>query len=349
MTASQVSSTTQISEQQHDIPAEDAFQQPPLELEKGSLAPSPDDWDSNPGNPKNWSPAKKRFHISVPALIGFICTFGSSIISVGFSYIIEDFHVSQEIATLTLSLYVLGIAFGPIIAAPLSEHFGRRVVYGVGFLASCLFTLGAGFSRNISSLLACRFFAGFFSGPVLSVGSGTIADILPPVERAAPITFFTGSAFFGPILAPVMGGFTVEHFSDWRWTQWLILLWATIGIVCIAMLSETHKATILKRQRQNARKQRLNGKTSPERQELRRTTSGMSKEATKKGWNEIKKVFTVLLFRPIRMLLTEPILFSLSLYISFNFGIFYAFFGGFPVSGSATMHNFKSCGLEYLV
>lgn len=319
-----------MSEQQHELPATDAFEEPPPALEKAAVAPNQDDWDTNPDNPKHWSSVKKVYHTSVPALIGFICTLGSSIITSGFSSIESDFNVSQELATLTLSLYVLGIAFGPIIAAPLSEHFGRRIVYLGGFLASCFFTLGAGFSQNFSALLACRFFAGFFSGPVLSVGSGTIADVHPPVDRATSIAVFTGTAFFGPILGPVMGGFAVEN-TSWRWTQWIILFWASLGCVGIILLNETHKGTILRRQKKQAKKDKINSQELEEDQELKRATSATSKEATKKGWNEVKNTFTVLLFRPIRMLFTEPILFSITLYISFNFGVFYAFFAGFPI------------------
>jgi hypothetical protein len=33
----------------------------------------------------------------------------------------KEFHCSREIATLGLSLFVLGLAFGPMLLGPLSE------------------------------------------------------------------------------------------------------------------------------------------------------------------------------------------------------------------------------------
>lgn len=85
----------------------------------------------------------------------------------------KKFNVSSTGALLGLSLYVLGLAFGPILAAPISETKGRRVVYLVSLPLAALFTLGAGFSNNFASLAVTRFFAGFFGSPVLAVGAGS--------------------------------------------------------------------------------------------------------------------------------------------------------------------------------
>ena len=112
----------------------------------------------------------------------------------------ERFHVSSTAALLGLSLYVIGLAFGPVLAAPLSEIHGRSIVYKMSLPVMMLFTLGAGFSQNFGSLLVCRFFAGFFGSPVLAVGAGTNADLFPPRMRAIATTFFLLAPFAGPSL-----------------------------------------------------------------------------------------------------------------------------------------------------
>lgn len=68
-----------------------------------------------------------------------------------------------------MSLYVVGLAFGPMLAAPMSESFGRLIVYRLSLPISMLFTLGAGFSNTFGGLLVCRFLAGTFGSPVLAV------------------------------------------------------------------------------------------------------------------------------------------------------------------------------------
>jgi MFS family permease len=124
-------------------------------------------------------------------------TVGSSIYSPAASDIVAQFHVSNTVALLGVSLYVLGLGFGPVLAAPISETYGRMVVYRVSLPLSMLFTLGAGFSQSFASLLVCRFFAGLLGSPVLSVGAGTNADLFPPKTRANATIAFLLAPFLG--------------------------------------------------------------------------------------------------------------------------------------------------------
>ena len=139
------------------------------------------DWTGpdDPGNPINWPLWQKVYHTTIPGLFGFAVTFGSSVYTPGYPEVMKKYNVSSTTALLGLSLYVLGLAFGPILAAPISETFGRRVVYRVSLPLAAVFTLGAGFSNNLGSLLSTRFFAGFFGSPVLAVGGGSKSHFSP--------------------------------------------------------------------------------------------------------------------------------------------------------------------------
>lgn len=44
-------------------------------------------------------------------------------------------------------------------------------------LFNALFNLGAGLSSTVTQVLVCRFFAGFFGGPILVSLEGSFADI----------------------------------------------------------------------------------------------------------------------------------------------------------------------------
>lgn len=89
------------------------------------------------------------------------------------------FNVSSTVAILGLSLYLLGIAFAPVITPHLSERFGRSPVYRVSLPLFGLFILGAGLSKNFAGVAICRFLAGFFGGPCLVLIEGTFADVWP--------------------------------------------------------------------------------------------------------------------------------------------------------------------------
>lgn len=77
--------------------------------------------------PFNWKFSRKIF---TALLLGFttLCSsFGSAIVAPGAPYAAAEFDVSNEVITLTISLYVLGFALGPLIWGPLSENIGRKL------------------------------------------------------------------------------------------------------------------------------------------------------------------------------------------------------------------------------
>lgn len=125
-------------------------------------------------------------------------TLGASIYTPSYPIIQEKFGQNSTVALLPLSLYVLALGFGPLIAAPLSETYGRYIVYTITTPIAALFTVGAGFSQNIYSLCIMRFFAGMAFSPSLAIGTGSVGDLTVPERRAAPSAFYIMSPFLGP-------------------------------------------------------------------------------------------------------------------------------------------------------
>lgn len=220
----------------------------------------------------------------------------------------ERFHVSETAAILPLTTYTIGIALGPMIAAPISETQGRRIVYLTTFPLSLLFTLGSGYGQNFGTLIVCRFFAGTLGSPALAVGAGTNMDIWPPLMRGLTVALFMICPFLGPALGPAVGGF-VSQTEGWRWTQWSILFFGLPVWLYSLPQPETY-AKVLK-----IRKAKRHGVVPP-----KIPLSTM-----------IKTVLTITLLRPFHMLCTEPIVAIYSAYTAFNFAMLYAFFAAFPV------------------
>ena len=136
------------------------------------------DWSGpdDPENPQRWPLWKKAYHTAAIGSLAFAVTIGSSMITPATPEIAVEFNVSRTAAILPLTLFVLGLALGPVIAAPISETFGRSVVYKITGIVYILFLIGAGFSKSFASLLVCRLLAGTIAGPVLAVGAGTSAE-----------------------------------------------------------------------------------------------------------------------------------------------------------------------------
>ena len=85
------------------------------ETEKGADYELIDWLPNDPANPRNWSVGKKFF---VTFEICFLTTsvyIGSAIYTAGLAGVMEQFHVSQTVALLGLTLFVVGYALGPMI------------------------------------------------------------------------------------------------------------------------------------------------------------------------------------------------------------------------------------------
>lgn len=113
------------------------------------------------------------------------------------------FDTSETKSLLPFSFFMLGLALGPMISAPISERFGRRPVYHVGLLAFAIFTSGAGLSRSLPALITLRFFAGAFGGSVLVVGFGVLTDIWSPAQLPVALSVFNTIPFCGPAIGYV--------------------------------------------------------------------------------------------------------------------------------------------------
>lgn len=115
----------------------------------------------------------------------------------------------------------------------------------------------------------------------------------------------------------------------WRWTMWDILF-ATVPIYIFSLgMQESYKKIILKRR---AKKRGIPV-----------VTQGP------KGLAAIKLLLTITLTRPVRMLLTEPIVTFLSLYVAFVFAVLFAFFAAFPIVFEGIYHfNTGESGLVFL-
>lgn len=112
----------------------------------------------------------------------------------------EEFYITDStIKAMTVSLYVLGFALGPLVLAPLSELYGRLVIYYFCNVVYFAFTVGCTFSTDVAMFLVFRFIAGCAASGPMSIGGGTVADVTPQEQRGKAMALFT----MGPILGPV--------------------------------------------------------------------------------------------------------------------------------------------------
>jgi len=144
----------------------------PLSLTKtGSDVIVTFDGPDDPYKPLNWSFKKKVITTTLYGFTTMGATWASAVYSPGIIQISHDFHVGTEVSTLGLSFLLFGFGIGPMLWAPLSEVYGRKIAVLLPYFVAAIFAFGTATAKDIQTVLITRFFAGFFgSAPVTNTG-----------------------------------------------------------------------------------------------------------------------------------------------------------------------------------
>ncbi|KIK48668.1 hypothetical protein CY34DRAFT_71476 [Suillus luteus UH-Slu-Lm8-n1] len=292
------------------------------------------DLEHDPANPRNWSKAKKWTSTTIVALYTFVAPLASSIMAPGLPDLAIKFGITDPtIIALTLSIFLLSFAIGPLFAAPLSEVYGRAWVLHLGNLFFFAFNLGCALSPNTVSFIIFRFLAGLAGGAPIACGGGVVSDLFAEHDRASAMALYSVGPLIGPAIGPVMGGFIAESVGIQYVFYVVIAITGVAAIIGIPLLRETYAPVI---------RLRLDNMTlDPE-----KTTAGNSALTHEMGkwaylWLNLK--------RPVVLLTRSFILFILSLYMALIYGIYYLMFSTFPDLFSKVYHfSIGAGGLTYL-
>ncbi|KAH6842627.1 general substrate transporter [Chaetomium sp. MPI-CAGE-AT-0009] len=291
--------------------------------EKGdaeSKDPNVVSWDGpdDPTNPMNWSMRKKWSNIAVLSVLTIITPLGSSMFAPGIPRILEEFHETSSVtSTFILSIYILGFAFGPLIVAPMSEIHGRSLLYNIGNVFFTIFSICTALSNSIGMLMAFRFLMGVAGSVPITIGSGSIADMMPVEMRGRAMAAWALGPLLGPCIGPVAGGYLIRA-AGWRWVYWLIAIVAgIITVFTYFTLKESYAPVILERKARRLRKETGN-------EELRSALAG---NATTTPSEKLKAAIV----RPLKLLFLAPIVTSMSLYVAVTYGVLYLLFATFSL------------------
>lgn len=256
-----------------------------------------------------------------------VSAFGSSIFSTATQVVSSYFHVSTEVGLLGLSLYVLGFATGPILWAPLSELRGRRLPLIISMFGFSVFSVATAVSKDLQTVLITRFFAGVFGSCPLAVVAAVFSDMFDNTTRGLAITVFSMTVFTGPLLAPFIGGFIIMNPSlGWRWTEYVVAIMGFLAFgLNLIFLEETYPPLVLVDKASTLRRRTLNWGIHAKQEEIE---------------VDFRELVTKNFSRPLRLLVTEPIVLLLSIYMAFIYGLLYLFLTAYPIVFQQT-HGFN--------
>lgn len=114
--------------------------------------------DGDPDNPRNWSKAYRSWIIVCVSYSTWVVVLYSTCYTASVSGLAEEFGVTSTVTTLGLTTYLLGLAVGSLIVAPLSELYGRQKVYILCLTAWALLILPCALATSVTEIIVVRFF-----------------------------------------------------------------------------------------------------------------------------------------------------------------------------------------------
>lgn len=266
-------------------------------------------WDGpdDPAKPVNWPTWRRWTIISLVTAAVFCAGISSSMFAPSVPQLMEEFGSSNQVlGTLVVSIYVLGLAFGPVFFAPLSELYGRLPIQHIGNVGFLLFTIACGLATDLNMLIGFRLVQGVFATVPVTNGGGVIADTVKQEERGFVLSMFIFGLLSGPVVGPVIGGFLT--LKGWRWSFWLSAIMIALPLLlCIPFYRETYPPILLARKASKLRKETGN---TMYRSEYDRGESGV--EHFKRG-----------IGRAVKMLIFSPVVLALSIYTGLVYSYFY--------------------------
>ncbi|KAH6095324.1 hypothetical protein HBI65_113150 [Parastagonospora nodorum] len=200
-------------------------------------------------NPRTWAKWRKMANVGVIALMSIVSPLVSSMFTPGIDEIAKDLNCSTTAVIGTTTGFVVMLGIGPLLLAPLSETFGRRVVYPTCFSIFTLLQIPTALAPNIAFLITVRSVAGFFGSVGIANGGGTISDMFVPSERAGVFGWYLLGPLLGPTLGPLFGGIIVQRLG-WRWVFWVMTIVCFVNTLAgYFFLRESYAPEILKRKK----------------------------------------------------------------------------------------------------
>ena len=176
--------------------------------------------------------AKPRLTPGLLVVLGFVAmasSISTDLYLPSLPDISRSLDTSPAVVQLTLTMFFVGIGTGQLLLGPISDTRGRRTVLLASLTVFSLAGFAMAFTPGIELLIALRLVQGFAGAAGLVLSRAIAADLSEGATAVRALSLIAIVSGLGPLLAPVIGGFTHEW---WGWRGSL----ATLGAVAAIML-----------------------------------------------------------------------------------------------------------------
>jgi len=273
--------------------------------------------DDDRENPFNWSKGRKAFITLLLCLMTLFIGLATTAYSSGINRMCSDLGVSTELGQLGLFCFNFACALAPLFLAPFCELVGRRVIYVGAYACFVICFIGLALGKNIATILVVRALEGLFGCVGTILVGGTFSDIYRPDSRAVTMACFSYVTILGTVGASIYAGF-IDETIGWRWIEGIqgLANLPLLALIAICLRETRGVVTLHKRAKQ------LRAATGDE-----RYRAEMDLEA--KGLKEMLHNSSV---KAVKMLITEPVVFSFGFWIAFAWAVTFLFLSVIPIT-----------------
>jgi sugar porter (SP) family MFS transporter len=168
------------------------------------------------------------FIATIGALGGLLFGYDTGVISSALLFIRTEFHLSSGGQSIVAGIVLAGAVIGAMIAGPLSDRFGRRVVILGTAIAFVVGAVISAFAGGVEMLLIGRFIIGIAIGVASMLTPLYLAEIAPTASRGAITSLNQLCITIGILISYLVGYAFAEVDHGWRWS---LGLGAVPGIV----------------------------------------------------------------------------------------------------------------------
>ncbi|WP_089175872.1 multidrug effflux MFS transporter [Bosea sp. AS-1] len=149
------------------------------------------------------------------ALITFSGTLAMHVFVPALPLAARDLGASAGSLQLTISFYILGLAFGQLFYGPISDRFGRRPVLMVGLTLYTLTSIAAALTPSAEALIATRLLQALGGCAGLVLGRAIVRDGSGMADSTRRLATMNLIVILGPGVAPLIGT-AVSETLGWR-------------------------------------------------------------------------------------------------------------------------------------
>lgn len=133
----------------------------------------------------------------------------------GLPNIKNDFHTTASNAQLTISFFMVGLAFGNLFAGPISDSKGRKKPLLIAMVIFTLASLGIIFVTNIWVMIILRLIQGLTRGAGAVISRAVASDKYSGNDLTKFLSLLMLVNGVAPVIAPALGGLILS-FTGWR-------------------------------------------------------------------------------------------------------------------------------------